>query len=445
MSDPDGRLLRVLGVGFGLAVIIGNTVGAGILRAPGEVAAHLPQPGLFLAAWLAGGLYSLIGAFQIAELGTMLPRSGAHYVFTRHALGDYPGFVVGWSDWLATCGTAAAVSIVIAEFSAPFLPDAGVPVPILAGTVALAFAAAQWRGIREGSLVQNVTSALKALALLGLVVAAFAFGGGESIRAPLVESVGPADVPLAIAFVLALQGVIYTYDGWAAVVYFSEEVRDPARNIPRSLVAGVLSIITIYLLLNLSFLHVLPMHAMAGEPFVAGAVSRALFGGLGDTLLRVLTIVALLSALNSNHLMASRVLLAMSRDGLVTRRAARVNAGGTPTVALLVSVLAALLFIALGRTFAQVITVLAFFFIAIYALSFTSLFVLRWREPDRPRPYRAWGYPWTTAAALIGSVAFLGAAVAGDTRNSVYALLLLAASYPAYLLVRRRGPEPGHE
>ena len=120
MPDPGGRLLRVLGVGFGLAVIIGNTVGAGILRAPGEVAAHLPQPGLFLAAWLAGGLYSLIGAFQIAELGTMLPRSGAHYVFTHHALGDYPGFVVGWSDWLATCGTAAAVSIVIAEFSAPF-------------------------------------------------------------------------------------------------------------------------------------------------------------------------------------------------------------------------------------------------------------------------------------------------------------------------------------
>jgi APA family basic amino acid/polyamine antiporter len=426
-------------------VIIGNTVGAGILRAPGEVAAHLPQPGLFLAAWLAGGVYSLIGAFQIAELGTMLPRSGAHYVFTRHALGDYPGFVVGWSDWLATCGTAAAVSIVIAEFSAPFLPRAGVPVPVLAGAVALVFAAAQWRGIREGSLVQNVTSALKALALLGLVAAAFALGGGESIRAPLVDSAGAAGVPLAIAFVLALQGVIYTYDGWAAVVYVSEEVRDPARNIPRSLIAGVLSVITIYLLLNLSFLHVLPIQAIAGEPFVAGEVGRALFGSLGDTLLRVLTIVALLSALNSNHLMASRVLLAMSRDGLVTRRAARVNAGGTPTVALLLSVVVALLFIALGRTFAQVITVLAFFFIAIYALSFTSLFVLRWREPDRPRPYRAWGYPWTTAAALIGSVAFLGGAVAGDTRNSVYALLLLAASYPAFLLLRRRGPEAGHE
>jgi APA family basic amino acid/polyamine antiporter len=445
MPDSGGRLLRVLGVGFGLAVIIGNTIGAGILRAPGEVAAHLPQPGLFLAAWLAGGLYSLIGAFQIAELGTMLPRSGAHYVFTRHALGDYPGFVVGWSDWLGTCGTAAAVSLVIAEFSTPFLAGAGVPVPVLAGTVALAFAAAQWRGIREGSLVQNVTSALKALMLLGLVVAAFASDGPDPTRAPLVDSAGPAVVPLAVAFVLALQGVIYTYDGWAAVVYFSEEVRDPARDIPRSLVAGVLSIVTIYLLLNLSFLHVLPMQAIAGEPFVAGAVGRVLFGSLGDTLLRVLTIVALLSALNSNHLMASRVLLAMSRDGLVTRRAARVNAGGTPTIALLLSALAALSFIALGRTFAQVITVLAFFFIAIYALSFTSLFVLRWREPDRPRPYRAWGYPWTTAAALIGSVAFLGGAVAADTRNSIYALMLLAASYPAFLVMRRRGSEAGHE
>jgi basic amino acid/polyamine antiporter, APA family len=142
----------------------------------------------------------------------------------------------------------------------------------------------------------------------------------------------------------------------------------------------------------------------------------------------------MLSAVNAYHLMGSRVLFAMSRDGLVTARATAVNAGGTPTVALLLGTVAAVLFILLGRTFAQVITILAFFYIANYTLSFVSVFVLRRREPGRRRPYRAWGYPWTTALALTGSVAFLAGAIAADTRNSVYACLLLAISYPIFRL-----------
>ena len=143
-------------------------------------------------------------------------------------------------------------------------------------------------------------------------------------------------------------------------------------------------------------------------------------------------IVSMLSAVNAYHLMASRVLFAMSRDGCSHRRAPRVNEGGTPTVALLLSTVVAVLFIVFGRTFEQVITVLAFFFVANYTLSFISVFVLRRREPERPRPYRAWGYPWTTGLALLGSVAFLIGAIASDPSNSLIALVLLAASYPAF-------------
>lgn len=432
----DGRLLRVLGVGFGLAVIIGNAIGAGIFRAPGQVAAHLRDPGLFLAAWAAGGLYALIGAIQIAELGTMLARSGGQYVFSRYALGEYAGFLVGWSDWISTCGTTAAVTVVIAESSAELLPVFGGSVPALAGTVAVAVAAAQWRGIREGSLIQNVTSILKGAAFAALIISAFVIGG-TGAAAGAAEPPVASGLALATAFVLALQSVIYTYDGWTGVVYFSEEVRDPGRSIPRALFAGVLTLTAIYLLLNLSFLYVLPVGAIAGEEFAAGAVATALFGDHGALLLRVLTIVSMLSAVNAYHLMASRVLFSMGRDGLVSGSAARVNAGGTPTVALLISTVVALLFIMFGRTFEKVVTLLAFFFIANYTLSFVSLIVLRWREPDRPRPYRAWGYPWTTALALLGSAAFLIGAVAGDTRNSIHALLLLAASYPAFRLVGR--------
>lgn len=432
----DGRLLRVLGVGFGLAVIVGNTIGAGIFRAPGQVAAHLPDPGLFLAAWAVGGIYALIGAIQIAELGTMLARSGGQYVFARHALGEYAGFLVGWSDWISTCGTTAAVTVVIAESSPELLPVFGGSVPALAGTVAVAFAAAQWRGIRQGSLIQNVTSLLKGAAFAALIASAFVFGGADAATGA-AEPSAASGLALATAFVLALQGVIYTYDGWTGVVYFSEEVRDPGRSIPRALFAGVLTVTAIYMLVNLSFLYVLPVGAIAGEEFAAGAVASALFGDNGGFLLRVLTIVSMLSAVNAYHLMASRVLFSMGRDGLVAGPVARVNAGGTPTVALLLSTVVAVLFIMLGRTFEKVITLLAFFFIANYALSFISLIVLRRREPDRPRPYRAWGYPWTTALALLGSVAFLIGAVAADTRNSIHALLLLAASYPAFRLIGR--------
>ena len=433
----SGRLLRVLGVGFGLAVTIGNTIGAGIFRAPGEVARHLPDTWLFLAAWTAGGLYALLGAIQIAELGAMIPRSGGQYVFARHALGEYAGFVVGWSDWISTCGTTAAVSIVIGEFTGALVPPLRGRAPAVAVVVALAFAIVQWRGIRAGSLVQNVTSLLKGAAFVVLIGAAFTLGGQPPADAAGVLA-RPSGLALVTAFVLALQSVIYTYDGWTGVVYFGEEVHEPGKAIPRSLFGGVLLIIAIYLLVNVALLYVLPVSAIAGEQFAAGTAAGAIFGQYGDSVFRILTILSMLSAINAYHLMASRVLFAMSRDGLVSHRAAVVNEGGTPTVALALSAAITVLFIVFGRTFEKVITVLAFFFIANYTLSFISLFVLRRREPQRPRPYRAWGYPWTTAVALLGSVAFLAGAIAGDTRNSVLALLLLSASYPLFHMMKTR-------
>jgi APA family basic amino acid/polyamine antiporter len=433
----SGRLLRVLGVGFGLAVIIGNTIGAGIFRTPGVVAALLPDTRLFLAVWVAGGLYALLGALSIAELGTMLPRSGGQYVFARYAMGDYVGFIVGWSDWISTCGTTAAVAIVIGEFTGALFPVLAGRAVVIASTVAILFAVLQWRGIVWGSRIQNLTSFLKALAFIALVAACFILGGGSSTAtSPAVQPM-PVGLALFAALVLSLQPVIYTYDGWAGVVYFSEEVHDPGRDIPRSLFGGVLSIIGIYLLVNLALVYVLPLSRIAGQEFAAGLAATVIFGAHGDTIFRTLTVLSMLSCINAYHLMATRVLFAMSRDGLFSKFTARVNEGGTPTPALFMSTAIAVLFIVFGKTFERVITVLAFFFVANYTISFISVFVLRRREPEKPRPYRAWGYPWTTMLALFGSVAFLAGAVASDTLNSIYALLLLAASYPAFLLLRR--------
>src|ERR1044072_8478481 len=429
-----GHLLRVLGVGFGLAVIIGNTIGAGIFRAPGQIAEQIPAPAPFLLIWLAGGLYALLGAISLAELGTMIPRSGGQYVFSRYALGEYAGFIVGWSDWISTCGSTAAVSLVIGTFAVALFPNLAGKDVTIAAAVAIVFALLQWRGIVWGSNIQNITSVLKALAFLALIVAAFIFGGGGSLTSSQTLAM---PVVTTTAIVLSLQSAIYTYDGWAGVIYFSEEVENPGRDIPRSLFGGVLAIAAIYLSVNLALLYVLPISQIAGKEFAAGEAATVIFGRYGDTIFRCLTIVSMLSGINALHLMGTRVVFAMRRDGLFMKRAAVVNEGGTPAVSLFLSALVALLFIVFGEKFETVITVLAFFFVVNYILSFVSLFVLRHREPDKPRPYRAWGYPVTPALALIGSVLFLAGAIRSDTKNSVYALLLLAVSYPVFWVMKR--------
>jgi len=434
-SERRGRLLRVLGVGFGIAVIIGNTIGAGIFRAPGSIAQQLPHPWLFLGVWAIGGLYALLGAISLAELGAMIPRSGGQYVFARYALGEYAGFIVGWSDWISTCGSAAAVALLIGKFAGTLLKTLEGSSVLIAAIVAIVFAALQWRGVVWGSAAQNITSLLKALAFVVLIAAAFIFGRGSSFTT--AEQLGmPAGLGLLAAIVLSLQSVIYTYDGWSGVIYFSEEVTNPGRDIPRAMFGGVLTIIAIYLLVNLALLFVLPISQIAGQDFAAGVAAQALFGQHGTTIFLTLTILSMLSAINAYHLMATRVLFAISRDGLFAKQAATVNKGGTPAVALFISAAVALLFIIFGQTFERVITVLAFFFVANYTLSFISVFVLRRREPEKERPYRSWGYPWTTALALIGSVLFLAGAIASDTRNSIYALALLAVSYPLFRLMK---------
>lgn len=435
-TRSHGHLLRVLGLGFGLAVIIGNTIGAGIFRSPGVIAEHLPNVWLFLAIWIVAGLYALLGSITMAELGAMLPKSGGMYVFARYALGEYAGFMVGWTDWLSTCGSAAAISIVIGNFTIALFPALGATRAALtiASLVTIFFALLQWRGIIMGSTAQNITSLMKALAFVTLIAAALVWGSGGTFAAPKGSI---ARTGLVAAIILSLQAAIYTYDGWYGIVYFSEEVTNPGKDIPRSMIGGVISVILIYVLVNVALLNVLPMTDLAGKEFAAGEAAKILFGRYGDPIFRWLTILSMLSAVNACHLMNTRVLFAMARDGLFVKRAADVNKGGTPSLALLIHVLGTLVFIIFGQTFEQVITVVAFFFVANYSLSFISVFVLRRREPEKERPYRAWGYPWTTLLVLGCSILFLAGAVASDTKNSVYALIILAVSYPVFRVIKK--------
>jgi len=429
-----GALLRVLGVGFGLAVTVGNTIGIGILRLPGEVAAQLPNQWLFLGVWVLGGLYALIASFSIAELGTMVPRSGGHYVFAHHAFGDYPGFVIGWCDWLGNCGSTAMVALVIGEYFGLLFPALRPYATAISVAVVVGFAALQWRGIKVGSRTQQVSTLLKAAAFLFFIAAAFI--AADRAVADVPARPLPSGLALLAAFILALQAVILTYDGWAGIVYFSEETTDPARDIPRSLFGGVLALMFIYLLLNAALLYVLPIGRIAGDTFAMGTAAGVLWGEHGTTIIQVITLISMMAAINAYQLMMCRIPYSMSVDGLFPRFAARVNPGGTPDVALMLSSGIALAFV-LGGGLEQVIAVLAFFFVVNYVADLAAVFYLRRRDPAAPRPYRAWGYPWTTGIALVAYSAFLVGAFFTDTRNTIYALVLLAASYPLYRLARR--------
>jgi basic amino acid/polyamine antiporter, APA family len=434
----SGKLLQVLGIWFGIAAAIGNTIAAGIVRVPGDIAKLLPNPWLFFAVWILGGGYALLCASSMAELGAAIPRSGGQYNFSHRAIGEYAGFLVGWSDWLSTCGTSAVVAIVIGEYSAALFTRLAGSEKIIAIAVLLFFFVLQWRGVKWGSGAQLITSLLKTVAFVILVLACFLLGGPSHHAAAAAAAQAPA-IPtgwlLAVAIVVGLQQVIYTVDGWDGVIYFGEEVRDPGRDVPRAIFGSVISIMVIYLLLNAAVLYVLPMHEVSGNIFVLGTAASKIFGHYGDVIVRSIMIVSLLSCINACQMFCTRILYAMSCDRLFFKRASKVNAGGTPVLALFLSTVVAIIFV-LG-SFERVIAMLSFFFVANYTLSYTSLFILRKRAPDMPRPYRAWGYPWTTGAAVLASAIFLVGSMATDRDNAPLALYMLLLSYPIFWIMKQ--------
>ena len=427
---PPGSLLRVLGKAFALAVGIGTTMGGGILYAPGTIAALLPNTWLYMAVWVFGGINALLGATVFAELGAMIPLSGGPYPFARRALGNYAGFVVGYTQWILDCAADAALLLLIGEYSYVLAPALAGHAALVAFVTLILLTVLNWHSVRQGGRIQVITTLAKTVAFGVVIGAAFL-----TPHAPVASSTSHLPVPHGIALVtallLAMQGVIFAYDSYYVPIFFGEELLDPGREIPRAIFRGLAVIIVMYLLLNAAFLWVLPIARMANEPFVGGAAAQVMFGGHGDQIIRIIVIVSVLGTINAGVLMTARVLLAMGRDGLFAHHATRVNAGGTPTVALLLSTVATAAFI-LSRTFGAVLGVIALLIAVNYLLMFVSLIVLRRREPDTPRPYRAWGYPWTTWAAILTGVVLIVGVALSDQRNGIIALAILLASYPVY-------------
>ncbi|MEO6969010.1 MAG: APC family permease [Rhodanobacteraceae bacterium] len=429
-ARPKGHLLRVFGMAFALAIAIGTTIGGGILHTPGDIAALLPNVWLIMAVWLFGGINALLGATAFSELGAMIPCAGGPYVFARRALGDYAGFFVGYINWLQDCAICAGLALLIGEYSGVLLPSLNGHTTAVAFAVYGTLAAMQWHRVRWGGQVQTITTVAKTVGLGALVVAAFVLPHSTASTTVATPPL-PHGAAWMLALVLALQGVFFTYNGYQYSVYFGEELRDPGREIPRSMFRGLAMIIVLYLLLNAAFLYVIPLAQLAHDSFAGGTVAGILFGERGDRIIRAIVIVSVLGVINTSIMSGPRTLLAMGRDRLFAHQATRVNAGGTPSVALLLSVMLGTAFLVSG-TFTVVLQITVALMVVLYLLMFVSVWVLRWREPDTPRPYRAWGYPWSSIAGFAIGLVFLIGVAFGDPRHSLIALALLVASYPLY-------------
>ena len=436
--QPTARLKKILGLSFGLAVIFGGTVGVGILRMPGVIAAQLGSPGLIVFIWVVGALYALLGANSVAELGSMMPQAGGFYIYSRRAFGPAAGFAMGWADWLNNCAVVAYAAVTAAEYLTRLLPLPNLIVSALA--LLAAFCTLHWFGIQLGSRVQQITSSLTAIVFLVLAVGCFLHPAAQQV-APHLGIAGLHGWKMLVPLVAALRAIVVTYDGWYEAIYFTEEDTNAARNLPRAMMGGVAIVLALYLIMNLAFLRTLPMGQLAASDLPAADAAQRVFAGplaaFSGNFVTLLALLTLLSLMNAVLLGAPRILVGLSRDGLFTRHAADVAEGGTPRVATMLSAAMIALFIVSGK-FEELIAIAAILVAAMYCVNYVALIVLRLREPTAERPYRAWGYPVTTLLVLAGSLAFLIAAVHDDAASSWRATVLLALAAPVYLILRVR-------
>jgi APA family basic amino acid/polyamine antiporter len=422
------QLERRLGPLDAAAIIVSNVIGGGILFTPPQVAAMVPSPGLFLLTWVVGGALAFTGAMAYAELAALRPKAGGEYVYLDAAYGRLAAFLTGWTSFVAGfSGAIAASSVVLAFYLGRFVPIAGdsrplltVPLPFVPLTISpqtVIAVAAIWlmsfvhiRGVGPGRLVGNVLASLKVAALLLFIALGFSFGTGSA--ANLTATAGtPAPGP----WLFALVPVLFTFAGWNAASYVAEEVRDPGRNVPRSLAIGTLVVIAIYLLLNALYLFVVPVGELARvRGSVLDVIADRLLGTAAGNVMGAVSIVSLLASISAMTFAGPRVYYAMARDGLFFASAAVVHpAYRTPARAIVAQGLWSTLLVLSGG--AMALTTYTGFAITLFnGVAVTALFVLRRREPAAARPFRTFGYPFAPGLFAVVSLLIVGNALWTD-------------------------------
>jgi APA family basic amino acid/polyamine antiporter len=451
VSIEQPALERRLGPVDAAAVVVSNVIGGGIFFAPVIVAGLVPGARGILTVWLVGGLLAFAGAMAYAELAALRPRAGGEYIYLRDAFGPLTGFLSGWTSFVAGfSGAIAASAVALAEYIGRFAPLAGdatplltIPLPLVPiivspkalvalGAIAL-ITVVHLRGLGPGKLVQNVLAGAKVSAILLFLALGFGAGAGEASR--LVE---PGQVAVG-GMMLALIPVMFTYSGWNAAAYVAEEIKSPGRNVPLALGLGTAAVIVIYLGLNALYLFAIPAGDLAlVQGTLIDTVAERLFGFAAGNFIAAFTILSIAASISAMVLAGPRVYLAMARDGLFAAPVARVHPRFRAPVSAIIAQAAWSGFLVLSGSLSQLVSYTGFAVVLFSGIAVAAVFVLRRRNPEAERPFRAWGYPLAPGVFVVASAAMVANEIWRNPQTSLAGLAIIALGVPLYLWMRRR-------
>ncbi len=461
-SQPPPSLVRGLSYTDAVLLIIGGVVATAIFLTPSDIASALPSPVWFFFAFIAGGIVSLMAGFAFGELGAMFPEAGGQYVYLREAFGDFFAFQYGWLMFVAgSSGGIAAIAVAFAKFLGKAMPPLAservlFSLPglgwaaghigtrpwqfttgdLLASTSILVLTFINVRGLRPAVIFQNVSTWLKYGALAVFLLLGFAIGKGDwshfvagDVLAPFHYGLYPFMSALGVAFI----AVFWTYDGWVYVSWAAGEVRDPERSIPRSLVVGIAIVIAVYLAMSAVYLYAMPIAQIAQEGAIAQAAATTLFSPRIAGLLSLLIALSALGGCSSCVLAGARISYAMGRDALFFKSMGNVHSRfRTPHIALLAQGIWSA-GIALTGTYDQLFTYTMFGMVLSYVACVLALFVLRRSQPNTPRPYKCFGYPWLPALYVLLIGGWIINTVVERPGEAYSCLILMAIGVPGYL------------
>jgi basic amino acid/polyamine antiporter, APA family len=454
-TESPQVLERRLGPFDAAAIIVANVIGGGILFRSPAVAAAIPDATWFLLAWIGGGVLAFMGAMAYAELAALRPKAGGEYVYLREAFGPLAGFLTGWTSFVAGfSGAIAASAVFLIVTLNRFIPGIAndtpllaIPIPLtptavtfsvhtLAASAAIIVAALiHIRGVGPGRIASNFLTTLKIVSLV--VFIGFGLTAGTGSPSNITQSAGTMTMTgLLFAFI----PVMFTYSGWNAAAYMAEEIRDPGRNVPRALLMGTVVVIAIYVLINILYLYVIPIGELAtlGGKSILDVVGDRLLGERAGDMMAIVAIISLAAGINAWTFAGPRVYFAMARDKAFFKSAARLHPKyRTPAASILAHTGLSILLVLTG-SLDSIANYVGFAITLFAGTAVAAVFVLRRREPNAPRPFKAFGYPWTPAIFVLVSLAIVVNAFYSDPRISGLGTLIILAGVPVYYFFRRR-------
>jgi len=449
-TQDSPQLLRKMNLLDSTFLVIGAIVGSGIFMTTGFIAEYLPSPLMILIVWLLGGFFAMSGALAFAELGAMYPRAGGQYIYLREAYGPWAGFLYGWGFfWVIECGGVAALAVGFAEYFGYFVPalstktyllkfnflgfDYSLSAGQLIAVASILFLSAiNYIGIKSGIVVQNIFTFLRIAAVAVLIVLGLTVGSKAGVVS--FEGLLTGDISLSIKlFGLALIAVLWTYDGWYGINCAAEEIKNPGKNIPRGLILGTLSVTLIYFLVNIVYVSALPIERMKGVARIGELASTQLFGPTATLFISGTIMISIFGCLSASILYGPRVFFAMAQDRCFFKSMRYVHPRyRVPTKAIVWQGIWSSL-LCLSGTYQDLFEYVVFALVIFWAATGLAVMILRFKQPEISRPYKAWGYPFLPILFVLINLGVFLNTVWAQPLQSLIGLVILIAGIPAFL------------